>query len=96
MISQEAATKFHGERVILVTSASITGGSGPAGGAELFPGLVVKGPQVVLGVSAKPVKPGGAAPSEGLLSLHHCAPQNVTSDPTEALRSPITNAPRDG
>ena len=51
----------------LVTSASMTGGSGPAGGAELFPGLVVNGPQVevVQGVSAKPLKAEAPRPARG-------------------------------
>src|SRR6476660_610464 len=77
----------------LETIASITGGSGPAGGSELLPGSVVhEPPQLPVTSLAKPLNAAGAAPPERVLSFHHCAPQKVTCEPVAALPSPMTNA----
>src|SRR5690242_13619598 len=75
----------------LAEIASITGGSGPSGGSELLPGSVVQlPPQLPLTSLAKPLKALGAAPPESVLSFAHCAPQNSTDSPTDALPSPTT------
>src|SRR5207249_4855999 len=67
------------------------------GGSELLPGSVVHVPPrpggCVLVEFAKPLKLDGAGPPLNEFNLAHCAPQNVTSFPTTALRSPITKLP---
>src|SRR6185437_12869200 len=82
----------------LLTITAMYGGSGPAGGGELFPGSVVQAlPQLgTLGRSANPLKLAGAAPVLSGLRSVHWAPQNVTFDPMALSLSPMTKAPPPG
>src|SRR5688572_3329912 len=84
-----------------VTMMAIASGSGPFGGLELFPGLVLQvSPHVgIAGALVKPLNdwcPGDVPALTGLF-FHHCAPQKFTRAPVAwAARSPMTNAPPAG
>src|SRR5258706_2087289 len=82
----------------LVMITPMKAGSGPDGGGAELPGSLDQSrPQVgVRGSSAKPLKLLGAPRPLNVLSLAHCAPQNVTELPTLACWSLMTKLPTPG